>query len=104
MELAVFLAPFGIVQYMPNLFYGALLALFGIEITLDWLFHSYRKARAPRGRDVCRCAGPAVMHKIETAHASADTWAIGSARPRAARRASSPPPSLCVSRVRSKVV
>jgi len=38
-ELAVFLAPFGIVQYMPNLFYGALLALFGIEITLDWLFH-----------------------------------------------------------------
>jgi len=47
-ELAVFLAPFGIVQYMPNLFYGALLALFGIEITLDWLFHSYRKARAPR--------------------------------------------------------
>ncbi|KAK9845896.1 hypothetical protein WJX81_005443 [Elliptochloris bilobata] len=46
-EMAVFLVPFGIVQYMPNLFYGALLALFGIEITMDWLIHSYRKvARA----------------------------------------------------------
>lgn len=46
-EMAVFLVPFGIVQYMPNLFYGALLALFGIEITMDWLIHSYRKVHSP---------------------------------------------------------
>lgn len=45
--MAVFLVPFGIVQYMPNLFYGALLALFGIEITMDWLIHSYRKVQSP---------------------------------------------------------
>ncbi|KAK9845864.1 hypothetical protein WJX81_004564 [Elliptochloris bilobata] len=42
-ELAVFLVPYSIVQYMPNLFYGSLLCLFGIEISLDWLFHSYHK-------------------------------------------------------------
>jgi len=73
----VFLAPFGIVQYMPNLFYGALLALFGIEITLDWLFHSYRKARRPRGI----ISAPAAACGRATAHANADTRAAGSAMP-----------------------
>ena len=52
----MFLVPFGIVQYMPNLFYGALLALFGIEITMDWLIHSYRKVqyRHTPESSVCR--------------------------------------------------
>ena len=54
-EMAVFLVPFGIVQYMPNLFYGALLALFGIEITMDWLIHSYRKARTHHHCTPCVC-------------------------------------------------
>ena len=65
--MAVFLVPFGIVQYMPNLFYGALLALFGIEITMDWLIHSYRKARRPptpplmRRHTSCSAASPSTV-------------------------------------------
>ncbi len=60
--MAVFLVPFGIVQYMPNLFYGALLALFGIEITMDWLIHSYHKARSPPTPSSCAAIRCAVQH------------------------------------------
>jgi SulP family sulfate permease len=42
-ELALFLVPISVVQYMPNFFFGSLLMLFGIEITLDWLIHSFKK-------------------------------------------------------------
>eukprot|EP00884_Botryococcus_braunii_P017695 jgi/Botrbrau1/4609/Bobra.60_2s0094.1 len=42
-EIALFLLPVSVVQYMPNFFFGSLLMLFGVEITLDWLFHSYHK-------------------------------------------------------------
>lgn len=34
-ELAVFLAPFAVAQYLPLYFYGALLAVFGVEIAGD---------------------------------------------------------------------
>ncbi|KAK9811232.1 hypothetical protein WJX72_000395 [[Myrmecia] bisecta] len=42
-EIALFVIPFSVVEYMPNFFYGALLMLFGIEITIDWLILSFRK-------------------------------------------------------------
>lgn len=41
-ELAVFVLPFSVVQYMPNFYYGALLVWFGIEISKDWLVLSYK--------------------------------------------------------------
>ncbi len=34
-ELAVFLAPFAVAQYLPLYFYGSLLAVFGVEIAGD---------------------------------------------------------------------
>jgi hypothetical protein len=43
MEIGLFLAPFSVVQYMPNFFYGSLLMVFGIEISLDWLLFSFQK-------------------------------------------------------------
>ena len=35
--------PISVVQYIPTYFFGSLLILFGVEITLDWLFYSFRK-------------------------------------------------------------
>jgi SulP family sulfate permease len=43
LELFVFLLPVPVVQYLPNFFIGALLAVFGVEITSDWLVHSRSK-------------------------------------------------------------
>ena len=42
-ELLVFLLPVPVVQLLPNFFVGALLAVFGVEITTDWLIHSRSK-------------------------------------------------------------
>ncbi|BDA44720.1 Uncharacterized protein C24H6.11c [Coccomyxa sp. Obi] len=42
-ELVLFLVPISVVQYIPTFFFGSLLILFGVEITLDWLIYSYRK-------------------------------------------------------------
>eukprot|EP00208_Stichococcus_sp_RCC1054_P002786 CAMPEP_0206138434 /NCGR_PEP_ID=MMETSP1473-20131121/3325_1 /ASSEMBLY_ACC=CAM_ASM_001109 /TAXON_ID=1461547 /ORGANISM="Stichococcus sp, Strain RCC1054" /LENGTH=727 /DNA_ID=CAMNT_0053531873 /DNA_START=75 /DNA_END=2255 /DNA_ORIENTATION=- len=43
MELALFFLPISVISYMPCLFYGSLLIMFGIDIANDWLVHSYRK-------------------------------------------------------------
>lgn len=56
-ELALFLVPISVVQYMPNFFFGSLLMLFGIEITLDWLIHSFRK--------VCVISYPSMVFNIK---------------------------------------
>ena len=42
-EFALFVIPFSLVSFVPNFFFGSLLMLFGIEITLDWLVFSFRK-------------------------------------------------------------
>lgn len=42
LELAVFVLPFSVVQYVPNFYYGALLVWFGYEISRDWLVLSYK--------------------------------------------------------------
>lgn len=38
-ELALFLLPISVVEYMPNFFYGSLLMVFGVDISRDWLVH-----------------------------------------------------------------
>ena len=48
-ELLLFLVPISVVQYIPTFFFGSLLILFGVEITLDWLIYSYKKARSQHG-------------------------------------------------------
>lgn len=45
-ELVLFLVPISVVQYIPTFFFGSLLILFGVEITLDWLIYSYRKVNS----------------------------------------------------------
>ncbi len=42
-EFALFAIPLSLVSFVPNFFFGSLLMLFGIEITLDWLVFSFRK-------------------------------------------------------------
>ena len=42
-EFLLFAIPFSLVSFVPNFFFGSLLMLFGIEITLDWLIFSFRK-------------------------------------------------------------
>ena len=44
LEILLFLIPISIVLYLPSFFFGALLMLFGIEISLSWLVLSYKKA------------------------------------------------------------
>lgn len=46
-ELLLFLIPISLTQYVPNFFFGSLLMLFGVEITLDWLIFSFRKVYIP---------------------------------------------------------
>lgn len=41
----LFLIPISIVPYLPSFFFGSLLMLFGIEISLSWLVLSYKKVR-----------------------------------------------------------
>ena len=43
MELGLFLLPISIIHYLPNFFFGSLLMLFGVEILMDWLIHSFKK-------------------------------------------------------------
>ena len=42
-ELGLFLLPISIIHYLPNFFFGSLLMLFGVEILMDWLIHSFKK-------------------------------------------------------------
>lgn len=39
-EIAVFLIPYPLVQYLPNVYYGALVLVFGIEILMEWMVRS----------------------------------------------------------------
>lgn len=43
LEILLFLIPVSIVPYLPSFFFGSLLMLFGIEISLSWLVLSYKK-------------------------------------------------------------
>ena len=45
-EAALFLVPTSVIQLLPNFYYGALLLVFGLEITLDWLVFSYSRFTA----------------------------------------------------------
>ena len=47
-ELGLFLLPISIIHYLPNFFFGSLLMLFGVEILMDWLIHSFKKV-SPSG-------------------------------------------------------
>lgn len=42
-QLAMFLLPYSVIQYVPKFFFGALLVVFGVEILTDWLGHSFYK-------------------------------------------------------------
>eukprot|EP00887_Chlorella_sp_A99_P005390 scaffold1.g5390.t1 len=42
-ELALFVLPVSVVQYMPNFFFGSLLVWFGVEISRDWLILSFKR-------------------------------------------------------------
>lgn len=44
-EFGLFLLPISIIHYLPNFFFGSLLMLFGVEILMDWLIHSFKKVR-----------------------------------------------------------
>lgn len=37
LEILLFAVPFSFVQFLPTFYYGALLMVFGIEISADWL-------------------------------------------------------------------
>eukprot|EP00892_Ulva_mutabilis_P011320 jgi/Ulvmu1/8560/UM045_0002.1 len=45
-EAALFFVPASVIQLLPNFYYGALLLVFGLEITLDWLVFSYSRFTA----------------------------------------------------------
>ena len=51
--MLLFLIPISIVPYLPSFFFGSLLMLFGVEISLSWLVLSYKKVRARRSFFVC---------------------------------------------------
>ena len=62
-ELAMFLMPYSVVQYLPNYFLGGLLLWFGVEIARDWLVLSYFRLTAV-GESPCRAAGLTSIHSI----------------------------------------
>lgn len=45
-EAALFFFPISIMQLLPNFYYGAIMLVVGVEITLDWLVFSYSKFTA----------------------------------------------------------
>ena len=47
LEILLFLIPISIVPYLPSFFFGSLLMLFGIEISLSWLVLAYKKVERP---------------------------------------------------------
>ena len=47
LEILLFLIPISIVPYLPSFFFGSLLMLFGIEISLSWLVLAYKKVDCP---------------------------------------------------------
>ena len=44
--MLLFLIPISIVPYLPSFFFGSLLMLFGVEISLSWLVLAYKKVPA----------------------------------------------------------
>ena len=47
LEILLFLIPISIVPYLPSFFFGSLLMLFGVEISLSWLVLAYKKVECP---------------------------------------------------------
>jgi hypothetical protein len=55
LEVLLFLIPISIVPYLPSFFFGSLLMLFGIEISLSWLVLSYKKVKCPCTLQAATC-------------------------------------------------
>ena len=53
LEMLLFLMPISIVPYLPSFFFGSLLMLFGVEISLSWLVLSYKKVHGRRRSVTC---------------------------------------------------
>ncbi len=53
--------------YLPSFFFGSLLMLFGIEISLSWLVLSYKKARLLPNRVPTLC-DTAILDWVATLH------------------------------------
>ena len=51
--MLLFLIPISIVPYLPSFFFGSLLMLFGVEISLSWLVLSYKKVHVQRRFSEC---------------------------------------------------
>eukprot|EP00892_Ulva_mutabilis_P012584 jgi/Ulvmu1/9699/UM055_0037.1 len=45
-QLAMFVLPFSLVHYLPNFYYGALLAVLGIDICREWLWNTRTRIKA----------------------------------------------------------
>jgi sulfate permease, SulP family len=45
-EAALFFFPISVMQLLPNFYYGAIMLVLGVEISLDWLVFSYTKFTA----------------------------------------------------------
>ena len=45
-EAALFFFPVSVMQLLPNFYYGAIMLVLGVEISLDWLVFSYSKFTA----------------------------------------------------------
>jgi SulP family sulfate permease len=58
-ELAVFLIPYSVVQFLPNYFLGALLLWFGVEISRDWLVLSFYRLTGVGEPGALRCGAHA---------------------------------------------
>ncbi|DBA74396.1 hypothetical protein WJX77_006646 [Trebouxia sp. C0004] len=43
--LAIFVAPFSVIEYLPSYFFGSLMIWIGWEIARDWLFLAYHRVR-----------------------------------------------------------
>ena len=51
--MLLFLIPISIVPYLASFFFGSLLMLFGVEISLSWLVLSYKKVHVQRRFSKC---------------------------------------------------
>lgn len=67
-ELALFLLPISVVEYMPNFFYGSLLMVFGVDISQDWLVHSFHKV-SPHSQGLLRSFAGALATDAALVHA-----------------------------------
>jgi hypothetical protein len=46
-QVAIFLLPFSLVHYLPNFYYGALLAVLGVQICKEWLWNTVTRISMP---------------------------------------------------------